>query len=48
MTLQSFVTWRAFNLGSSAAIAYTLLIVVTVVATAYGRLILPRAHHAND
>ena len=21
---------------------------VTVVATAYGRLILPRAHHAND
>jgi len=48
VTLQSFVTWRAFNLGSSAAIAYTLLIVVTVVATAYGRLILPRAHHAND
>lgn len=48
VTLQSFVTWRAFNLGSSAAIAYTLLIVVTVVATAYGRLILPRAHHANE
>ena len=38
VTLQSFLTWRAFNLGSSAAIAYTLLIVVTVVATAYGRL----------
>jgi multiple sugar transport system permease protein len=48
VTLQSFVTWRSFNLGSSAAIAYTLLIVVTVVATAYARVVLPRAHHAND
>ena len=48
VTLQSFQTWRAFNLGSSAAIAYTLLIVVTVVATAYARLVLPRTHHANE
>jgi multiple sugar transport system permease protein len=47
VTLQSFQTWRAFNLGSSAAVAYTLLIVVTVVATAYARLVLPRAHRAN-
>lgn len=48
VTLQSFVTWRSFNLGSSAAIAYTLLIVVTVVATGYARLVLPRTHRAND
>ena len=48
VTLQSFQTWRAFNLGSSSAIAYTLLIVVTVVATAYARLVLPHAHRAND
>ena len=46
VTLQAFLTWRGFNLGSSAAIAYTLLIVVTVVATAYARLVLPRAHRA--
>ena len=48
VTLQSFQTWRAFNLGSSSAIAYTLLIVVTVVATAYARLVLPHARRGND
>ena len=47
VTLQAFQSWRAFNLGSSAAIAYSLLIVVTVVATAYARLVLPRTHRAN-
>jgi multiple sugar transport system permease protein len=47
VTLQAFQSWRAFNLGSSAAVAYSLLIVVTVVATAYARLVLPRTHRAN-
>jgi multiple sugar transport system permease protein len=35
MTLQSYLDWNTFNLGRSAAIAYLLLILVTVVATAY-------------
>ncbi len=47
VTLQAFQSWRAFNLGSSAAVAYSLLIVVTIVATAYARLVLPRTHRAN-
>ena len=47
VTLQAFQSWRAFNLGSSAAVAYSLLIVVTVAATAYARLVLPRTHRAN-
>lgn len=48
VTLQAFQSWRAFNLGSSAAVAYSLLIVVTIVATAYARIVLPRTHRAND
>jgi multiple sugar transport system permease protein len=35
LTLQAFFDWRTLNLGRSAAIAYTLLIVVTLFATAY-------------
>jgi multiple sugar transport system permease protein len=35
MTLQAYLDWNTFNLGRSAAIAYLLLILVTVVATAY-------------
>jgi len=35
LTLQAFIDWRTLNLGRSAAIAYLLLIVVTIVATAY-------------
>ncbi len=29
LTLQAFIDWRDFNLGQSAAIAYTLLVIVT-------------------
>jgi multiple sugar transport system permease protein len=43
LTLQSFFDWRAFNLGQSAAVAYTLLIVVTLVAVAYATTIVRRA-----
>src|SRR5207245_2021324 len=39
LTLQSYIDWRTLNLGRSAAIAYILLIVVTVIATAYVNLV---------
>jgi multiple sugar transport system permease protein len=35
LTLQAYLDWRTLNLGRSAAIAYTLLFVVTVVALSY-------------
>jgi multiple sugar transport system permease protein len=38
LTLQAFFDWRTLNLGRSAAIAYTLLIIVTVFAVSYVRL----------
>ena len=39
ITLQAFFDWRTLNLGRSAALAYILLIVVTVFATAYVNLV---------
>jgi multiple sugar transport system permease protein len=39
MTLQSFITWRALDLGGSAAIAYMLLFLVTFIGMAYVTLI---------
>jgi hypothetical protein len=35
MSLQAYIDWNTLNLGRSAAVAYLLLIVVTLVATAY-------------
>jgi multiple sugar transport system permease protein len=35
LSLQALLDWRTLNLGRSAAIAYLLLILVTVIATAY-------------
>jgi len=35
LTLQALLDWRVLNLGRSAATAYLLLILVTVIATAY-------------
>jgi multiple sugar transport system permease protein len=43
LTLQAYFDWRTLDLGSSAAVAYLLLIVVTVAATAYVSLIRRRA-----
>jgi len=43
MTLQSFFSWRALDLGGSAAIAYILLITVTVVGVIYVNMIRSRA-----
>jgi multiple sugar transport system permease protein len=35
LTLQAYIDWNTLNLGRSAAVAYLLLILVTVVATVY-------------
>jgi multiple sugar transport system permease protein len=35
MTLQAYIDWTTLNLGRSAAVAYLLLILVTIVATVY-------------
>jgi len=35
MTLQAYIDWNTLNLGRSAAVAYLLLVLVTVVATVY-------------
>lgn len=35
MTLEAYIDWNTLNLGRSAAIAYLLLILVSVVATVY-------------
>jgi multiple sugar transport system permease protein len=42
MTLQAFITWRALDLGGSAAIAYMLLFLVTFIGLAYVNLIRSR------
>ena len=42
MTLQAFITWRALDLGGSAAIAYMLLFLVTFIGMAYANLIRSR------
>jgi multiple sugar transport system permease protein len=39
LTLQSFIAWRTLNLGVSAAIAYMLLILVTVIGVSYVMLV---------
>ena len=39
MTLQAYIDWNTLNLGRSAAVAYLLLILVTIVATAYVSLV---------
>lgn len=39
LTLQAYIYWRALDLGGSAAVAYTLLIVVTLAGLAYFNLI---------
>jgi multiple sugar transport system permease protein len=43
VTLQAYLDWQTINLGRSAALAYLLLILVSVVATAYASFIRRRA-----
>jgi len=46
LTLHAFFSWRALNLGQSAAIAYILLIVVTLAAMTFITLFRGRAVEA--
>jgi multiple sugar transport system permease protein len=39
MTLQAYIDWNTLNLGRSAAVAYLLLLLVTVVSTVYVSLV---------
>jgi multiple sugar transport system permease protein len=39
MTLQAYIDWHTLNLGRSAAVAYLLLVLVTIVATVYVSLV---------
>lgn len=43
VSMQAYLSWRGFDLGGSAALAYTLLIVVTLVSLSYVTLVLRRA-----
>jgi multiple sugar transport system permease protein len=43
LTLQAYLDWRTLNLGGSAAVAYLLLILVTIVATVYVSFVRRRA-----
>jgi multiple sugar transport system permease protein len=43
MTLQAFFAWRTLDLGGAAAIAFMLLVLVSLITTAYANFILPRA-----
>jgi multiple sugar transport system permease protein len=43
LTLQSYFHWRSLDFGVSAAVAYSLLIVVTVIALAYVNLLRRKA-----
>jgi multiple sugar transport system permease protein len=43
MTLQAFISWRSLDLGSSAAVAYLLLFVVTFCGMLFVSLIRRRS-----
>jgi len=43
LTLHAYVIWRALDIGGSAAIAYLLLLIVTVAAVSYVHLVHRRA-----
>jgi len=42
LTLHAYSIWRTLDIGGSAAVAYLLLIVVTVIGVAYANLIRQR------
>jgi multiple sugar transport system permease protein len=46
LTLQAYVAWRSLDLGESAAVAYTLLFLVTIIATGYVSLVRGKATEA--
>jgi multiple sugar transport system permease protein len=46
LTLHAYITWRALDLGQSAAVAYSLLFMVTVAAMAFINLLRQRVAEA--
>ena len=46
LTLQAYITWRALDLGGSAAIAYMLLFLVTFIGMTYVNLVRRRVAEA--
>ncbi len=42
LTLQAFIAWRTLDLGGSAAVAYSLLVLVTVISLTYVTLLRAR------
>jgi multiple sugar transport system permease protein len=42
LTLQAYIAWRSLDLGGSAAIAYILLLVVTLIGMVYVNLLRSR------
>jgi multiple sugar transport system permease protein len=47
LTLHAFIEWRALNLGGSAAIAYSLLFVSTVLCVAFFNFVVEPARRAR-
>ena len=47
LTLHAFIEWRALNLGGSAAIAYMLLFVSTVVCVAFFNFVVEPARRSR-
>ncbi len=43
VTMEAYLSWKGFDLGLSAATAYALLVLVTIVALAYVSFVLRRA-----
>ncbi|MEM7530814.1 MAG: hypothetical protein AAF639_01450 [Chloroflexota bacterium] len=46
LTLHSFIAWRTLDIGSSAAVAYILLLLVTVLSIAFVNLVRSRVTDA--
>jgi multiple sugar transport system permease protein len=46
LSLHAYIRWRTLNLGQSAAVAYSLLFIVTVVALSYVNLVRRRVAEA--
>jgi len=47
LTLHAYMAWRTLDIGGSAAVAYTLLFVVTFVAMSYITLVHRRLAEAG-
>jgi len=48
LTLHSFIEWRALNLGGSAAVAYALLFITTIVCVSFFQLVVMPMRRARE